>query len=373
MWTAKDDQPSDALGRTSTNSDVVLVDGQGLAPASTPPTIANLNVTKSSRVHIGPKFVSVTQNLQNTEVVKGRLLGLELVSPKGARRLRCSVAVFVCWAFLVASGLVIYLVAVALPRPQGRLDIDMPFPVYVWHIIKNSSRAERLSCLAALLVLFVCIGLIVYFTVLAKNTTDDITDVAPHEWNISREMWLAQPYENNGTTKLFDPLKLVVIQHTVSPRCERFILCAAELRNMQAWFISQYHYDIPYNFIIGNDGRVYEGRGWGIEGAHTLGYNRCSLGLGFIGDYREELPVHSRVTDLQIKRAKMILEEGVKLGYLAEDYVVLGAKDLHLTASPGSNLYNAIRKWDHYGHVNLWRNSTCEEMHGLPPRQQLIG
>ncbi|KPI96213.1 Peptidoglycan-recognition protein SA [Papilio xuthus] len=245
----------------------------------------------------------------------------------------------------------------------------MPFPVYVWHIIKNSSRAERLSCVAALLALLVCVGLIVYFTVLAKNTTDDITDVAPHEWNISREMWLARPFDNNGTTKLFDPLKLVVIQHTVSPMCERFILCAAELRNMQSWFIAQSHYDIPYNFIIGNDGRVYEGRGWGIEGAHTFGYNRCSVGLGFIGDYREELPVHARVTDLQIKRAKMILEEGVKLGYLATDYVVLGAKDLHLTASPGSNLYNAIRKWDHYGHVNLWRNSTCEEMHGLPPRQ----
>lgn len=54
---------------------------------------------------------------------------------------------------------------------------DMPFPVYVWHIIKNSSRAERLSCLAALLALLVCVGLIVFFTVLAKNTTDDITDV----------------------------------------------------------------------------------------------------------------------------------------------------------------------------------------------------
>lgn len=35
--------------------------------------------------------------------------------------------------------------------------------------------------------------------------------------------------------------------------------------------------------MIGNDGRVYEGRGWGMVGAHTYGYNSCSLGLGFIG------------------------------------------------------------------------------------------
>lgn len=35
--------------------------------------------------------------------------------------------------------------------------------------------------------------------------------------------------------------------------------------------------------MIGNDGRVYEARGWNKVGAHTKGYNRCSLGLAFIG------------------------------------------------------------------------------------------
>lgn len=77
--------------------------------------------------------------------------------------------------------------------------------------------------------------------------------------------------------------------------------------------------------------------------------------------------VHTKVTELQLTRAKMILEEGVRLGYLAPDYMVLGAKDLQSTASPGSNLYNAIRKWEHYGHINPWRNNTCENMHGMPP------
>ncbi|CAH2034864.1 unnamed protein product, partial [Iphiclides podalirius] len=243
----------------------------------------------------------------------------------------------------------------------------MAFPVYLWHIIKNSSRAERLSCLIVLVLLITCVGLIVYFTIKAKNNADDFVDVAPHEWNISRQMWLAQHFITNFTTERFEPLKLVIIQHTVSPACPRFVICAAELRNMQSWFIRYYEYDIPYNFLIGNDGRVYEGRGWGIEGAHTFSYNRCSVGIGFIGDYREEFNVHTRVTELQQQRAKMILAEGVRLGYLAPDYMVLGAKDLQDTASPGSNLYNAIRQWEHYGHVNPWRNSTCEIMHGLPP------
>ncbi|CAG5039168.1 unnamed protein product [Parnassius apollo] len=243
----------------------------------------------------------------------------------------------------------------------------MRFPVYVWYIMRNSSRAEQLSCLVALLVLITCVTLIVYFAVNASNNPEDYIDVAPHEWNISREMWLAQNFTSSSTTERFDPVRLVIIQHTVSPECSRFVLCAAELRNMQSWFIKYYNYDIPYNFIIGNDGRVYEGRGWGIEGAHTFTYNRCSLGIGFIGDYREELTKHSRVTELQIKRAKMLLEEGVKRGFLDKDYSVLGAKDLNSSASPGSNLYNAIREWEHYDHINKWRNITCEKMYGFQP------
>ncbi|CAK1588553.1 unnamed protein product [Parnassius mnemosyne] len=318
MWISGDDhshdQPGAPLVRWSTNSEIVAMDGVNLATSTAAPNVGNLSVTKSSRVHIGPKFVSVTQNLQNTEVVK-----------------------------------------------------DMPFPVYVWYIMKNSSRAEKLCCLVALLVLITCVTLIVFFAVQATNNPEDYIDIDPHEWNISREMWLAQNFSGIATTERFDPLRLVIIQHTVSPECPRFVLCAAELRTMQSWYIKYYNYDIPYNFIIGNDGRVYEGRGWGKPGAHALIYNRCSLGIGFIGDYREELTAHSRVTELQIKRAKMLLEEGVKRGFLDMDYSVLGAKDLIETASPGSNLYNAIREWEHYDHSNKWRNKTCEEMYGFPP------
>lgn len=38
-----------------------------------------------------------------------------------------------------------------------------------------------------------------------------------------------------------------------------------------------------YAFLIGGDGFIYEGRGWGKYGAHTYGYNCNSVGVGFIG------------------------------------------------------------------------------------------
>lgn len=37
--------------------------------------------------------------------------------------------------------------------------------------------------------------------------------------------------------------------------------------------------DIGYNFLVGEDGNVYEGRGWTQVGAQTLNYNSKSIGI----------------------------------------------------------------------------------------------
>jgi N-acetylmuramoyl-L-alanine amidase len=43
--------------------------------------------------------------------------------------------------------------------------------------------------------------------------------------------------------------------------------------------------DIGFNFVIGEDGNVYEGRGWDAVGAHTASYNTISIGICIIGDF----------------------------------------------------------------------------------------
>lgn len=47
--------------------------------------------------------------------------------------------------------------------------------------------------------------------------------------------------------------------------------------------------DIGYNFIVGEDGNVYEGRGWGKQGAHSKNFNNKSIGICIIGDYTSKL------------------------------------------------------------------------------------
>lgn len=42
----------------------------------------------------------------------------------------------------------------------------------------------------------------------------------------------------------------------------------------------------PCSFLIGEDGLVYEGRGWNIKGAHAgPTWNPISIGISFMGNY----------------------------------------------------------------------------------------
>lgn len=46
--------------------------------------------------------------------------------------------------------------------------------------------------------------------------------------------------------------------------------------------------DIGYNFLIGGDGRIYEGLGFGIRGEHAPRYNSQSIGIAFIGNFQSK-------------------------------------------------------------------------------------
>lgn len=49
--------------------------------------------------------------------------------------------------------------------------------------------------------------------------------------------------------------------------------------------VNQKWYDIGYNFLVGGDGNVYEGRGWDIHGAHLPELNSNSIGICLLGNF----------------------------------------------------------------------------------------
>lgn len=48
---------------------------------------------------------------------------------------------------------------------------------------------------------------------------------------------------------------------------------------------------LPRSFLIGEDGLVYEGRGWDIKGDHSGAvWNPMSIGITFMGNYMGKCP-----------------------------------------------------------------------------------
>ena len=72
--------------------------------------------------------------------------------------------------------------------------------------------------------------------------------------------------------------------------------------------------DIGYHYIIGLDGSIHKGRPDNVQGAHTKGHNKNSIGICYIGGCVKGMHPKDTRTDAQ-KRSFLILLEGLKSIY----------------------------------------------------------
>jgi hypothetical protein len=108
--------------------------------------------------------------------------------------------------------------------------------------------------------------------------------------------------------------------------------------------------DYAFNFAVGGDGLVFEGRGWDIAGAHTSGLNSKSIGIVAIGDFRVIEPSQGMLDSLQT-----FMDDGEVLGKLTADYRVHGRQDFG-NSGPGEAFMKHVRDWCRYGN----RTKTCD-------------
>lgn len=127
------------------------------------------------------------------------------------------------------------------------------------------------------------------------------------------------------------------------------INCSRILQKLEAEYVATAttHKDIGYNFLVGGNGVVFEGRGWDIVGVHTPNNNADSIGVALIGAFETVKP-----TDEQIRALKNLLEWGVSNGKLDKDYKLFAQRQLQATDSPGTMVMEVIESWPHY-HVQL--------------------
>lgn len=194
--------------------------------------------------------------------------------------------------------------------------------------------------LMALMLTVVTIATVVYVTTSAAD--DFLPDAKPLRI-VTRNEWLAQPPRG----KLDDlelPVHKVIIAHTATEECTTQSACTYRVRFIQDRHIGSENYgDIGYNFLIGGDGNVYEGRGWLKVGAFLRGQNSKSEGIAFIGDYRHITP-----SKTQMEVLDALLANGTRSGYLTKDFRLHGACQLQATESPGKLLYAELKKHSHW-------------------------
>jgi len=106
--------------------------------------------------------------------------------------------------------------------------------------------------------------------------------------------------------------------------------------------------DIPYNYLIGNDGRIYEGRGIEYQGQHTdnldaTEYNSIGICIAFIGNYQSTKP-----SSKQLNLLTELIDFYVRNKLIAEDYIIVLQDDLKYFPIKSEALNVEIEKLDHF-------------------------
>lgn len=143
----------------------------------------------------------------------------------------------------------------------------------------------------------------------------------------------------------------ITVHHTDTPFHDS-ISMPARMRQVQSFHMDERGYcDIAYHFLIGQDGKVYEGRSELKLGAHTGGANTHNAGISFIGEFMaNEVPQAMLDAGARVMKA-LKREYGITLNRTK----VKGHRQSGTTSTtcPGDKLYAKLQTI-----IDIANNST---------------
>lgn len=116
---------------------------------------------------------------------------------------------------------------------------------------------------------------------------------------------------------------------------------------------------IAYHYYVRSDGKVYRGRPENTVGGHTRGYNWCSIGICFEGNFEHDIMPQEQ------KEAGLELIAGIKRRY--PGIRVGGHREYGATACPGKNFPLDEMKGD----VSMTGEEIAKELEKYYARQEL--
>lgn len=155
---------------------------------------------------------------------------------------------------------------------------------------------------------------------------------------VSRHQWGARPARSRRA--ISTPTTWCAIHHTAgSERGAEGVRSIQRFhQDVRGWS------DIAYSFLVDADGTIFEGRGVGIAGGHTQGFNATAHAICLMGNFEDRPP-----TDAALASAAALYAHGVAAGWWKAN--LRGHRDFvgASTACPGRFLYarlDRIREGD---------------------------
>jgi N-acetylmuramoyl-L-alanine amidase len=131
----------------------------------------------------------------------------------------------------------------------------------------------------------------------------------------------------------------VVVHHTAGAAPRTLLAEQSEMRAIQRLHQNARGWnDIGYNYVIAPSGRVYEGRGYGIVGAHTENHNTGTVGISFMGNYQNAKPSLRSLVAYRLLVRKLKVR-GARIRSVTGHKFMPGQS----TACPGENLVKALK------------------------------
>lgn len=118
--------------------------------------------------------------------------------------------------------------------------------------------------------------------------------------------------------------------------------CEAEIRELQQTYFGYGYADIPWNFFIGGDGSVYEGRGIRYLGEIPVNdtassFNDIGLLVAFVGTFSPERP-----NERQVAAFNTFLRLMTSQAVLLEDFTLLSQDQLVMTQNVAAGLLDVL-------------------------------
>lgn len=171
---------------------------------------------------------------------------------------------------------------------------------------------------------------------------------------VTRENWGADQPKSLNILKLESPIERIIIGHTRGTSCINELDCISSVKSIQTQDSSLD--DIAYNFLIGGDERIYEGRGFKYQGQHTHNfeateYNSIGICIVFIGDYTSVAPN----LDL-INLLKDFISTFVKHELISENHIIVLQDDLTYIQPKADAMNEAIKSLANFRPCKLFKN-----------------